>query len=210
MKYSAEILENLRARVSERVCDKRFSHILGVERCAVSLGRLLLPDRIDELSAAAILHDVTKEIPNELQIRMLEESGFSLTDEDRSTPGVLHSFTAPLVIRRDFSDFATEDILLAVGNHTVGRENMNVFEKIIFISDYAEDTRKYESCKRVRAALFDNIESLDSGELLKRLDEAMLMSIDGALEALERMGQPINSKMFFTRNYLVKNSNLQS
>lgn len=203
MKYSSEILENLRTEVAARVSAKRFSHILGVERCAVSLGKLFLPDRVDDLSAAALLHDVTKEIPTDQQIEMLENSGFPLTDEDKMTPGVLHSFTAPLMIKRDFPEFATEDILLAVGNHTVGREKMSVFEKIIFISDYAEDTRPYESCKRVRSVLFDNIDDLAGDELMKRLDLAMLMSVNGALDALERMGHKINSRMYLTRKSLL-------
>lgn len=205
MKYSSNILEDLKKEVSSRVSAKRFSHILGVERCAVSLGKLFLPEQTDELSAAAILHDVTKEIPTEQQIEMLLNSGFPLTDEDKTTPGVLHSFTAPLVIKRDFPNFATDDILSAVENHTVGRERMSIFDKIIFISDYAEDTRQYESCKRVRKALFENIENLSSVDLKKHLDAVMLMSIDGALEALERMGQSINSRMYLTRKSLLLN-----
>ena len=205
MKYGSKILEDLRIAVSARVSEKRFSHILGVERCAVSLGKIFLPDSVDELAAAALLHDVTKEIPTDLQIKMLEEAGFALTEEDKSTEGVLHSFTAPIVIKRDFPQFATDNVLLAVGNHTVGRENMSIFEKIIFISDYAEDTRRYESCKQVRRALFDGIEDLGGDDLIKRLDRAMLMSVDGALSALERMGQRINSRMYLTRNSLSMN-----
>ena len=205
MKYGSKILEDLRIAVSARVSEKRFSHILGVERCAVSLGKIFLPDSVDELAAAALLHDVTKEIPTDLQIKMLEEAGFALTEEDKSTEGVLHSFTAPIVIKRDFPQFATDNVLLAVGNHTVGRENMSIFEKIIFISDYAEDTRRYESCKQVRRALFDGIEDLGGDDLIKRLDMAMLMSVDGALSALERMGQRINSRMYLTRNSLSMN-----
>ena len=166
MKYSKEILEKLKTEVSARVSPKRFSHILGVERCALELGKIFLPDRLDELSAAAVLHDVTKEIPHENQIKLLEESGFLLTEEDKNTSGVLHSFSAPLIIKRDFPEFATDDIISAVGNHTVGSENMSVFDKIIFISDYAEDTRVYESCRKVRAALFDNLENLKNNYFL--------------------------------------------
>ena len=82
---------------------------------------------------------------------------------------------------------------------------MSIFEKIIFISDYAEDTRKYESCIRVRDVLFDNIENLCDKDLKRRLDEVTLMSIDGTLEALERTGQPINSRMYLTKKSLLGN-----
>lgn len=205
MIYSSQILEDLRRQISRQVSEKRFSHILGVERCAVYLGEMILPELISELSAAALLHDVAKEIPIEEQMKLLEDAGFALTDEDKITTGVIHSFTAPIIIKKDFPTFATENILSAVAYHTVGRVNMTAFEKIIFVSDYCEDTRKYDSCKRVRAALLDNIQSLTYSEKLARLDEACIMSIDGALEALNRMNSPINSRMYDTRNSLLKN-----
>lgn len=199
-----DMLVSLRAEVAKRVSQKRFSHVLGVERCAAELATYILPEKLYELRAAAILHDVTKEIPYAEQIKILEDAGISLTDEDRATEGVLHSFTAPVIVKRDFEAFATDDILAAVRNHTVGDEDMSTFEKIIFISDYAEDTRTYESCKAVRKMLFENIAELCMEERLNRLDKACLASIDGALEALKRCSRPINSRMYKTRNSLLK------
>lgn len=199
-----EMLVSLRREVARRVSEKRFSHVLGVERCAARLASYILPEKETELRAAAILHDVTKEIPYAEQIKILEDEGISLTDEDRATEGVLHSFTAPIIVKRDFEAFATDDILAAVRNHTVGDENMSTFEKIIFISDYAEDTRTYESCVAVRKMLFDNIEALGEIDRLNRLNQACLASIDGALEALKRCSRPINSRMYKTRNSLLK------
>ena len=199
-----EMLVSLRREVARRVSEKRFSHVLGVERCAARLASYILPEKETELRAAAILHDVTKELPYSEQIKMLEASGVYLTDEDRATEGILHSFTAPIIVSKDFDTFATDDVLAAVKNHTVGDENMSVFEKIIFISDYAEDTRTYESCVAVRKMLFENIEALSESERLNRLNQACLASIDGALEALKRCSRPINSRMYKTRNSLLK------
>ena len=201
--FCSKDLEKLRRKVSEKLSEKRFSHVLGVERCAAYLGKLILPDAVDELSAAALLHDISKEIPYDEQIKLLEETGFDLSDEDRKTPGVLHSFTAPFIIKRDFPEFATDNILSSVLYHTVGRENMSIFEKIIFISDYCEDTRKYDSCIKVRMSLIQGLEKLSYKEKLDRLDKACLLSIDGALEALERCNIPINSRMYLTRNSLL-------
>ena len=178
---------------------------MGVERCAARLGKILLPYDIDALRAAAILHDITKEIEFGEQIKILENSGFCLTDEDRKTPGVLHSFTAPVIIERDFSEFAKGDILSAVFKHTVGDREMNVFDKIIFVSDYAEDTRNFESCKRVRNFLFENFENLAYEEAIIRLNEACLASINGALEALKKDNRPINSRIYDTKISLLKN-----
>ncbi len=202
--FCSNDLEKLRRRVSEKVSQKRFSHILGVERCAVYLGKLILPDVVDELSAAALLHDIAKEIPYDEQIKLLEDNDFDLSEEDRKTPGVLHSFTAPIIIKKYFPEFATDNILSSVLYHTVGRENMSIFEKIIFISDYCEDTRKYDSCIKVRMSLVEGIEELSYEKKLERLDTACLLSIDGALDALNRCNVPINSRMYLTRNSLLK------
>ena len=204
MIHTPDMLDNLRRRVSERVSQKRFSHILGVERCAAYLGRLILPELTDELSAAALLHDVAKEIPMEIQLELISKNGFILTDEDRNTEGIIHAFTAPIIVMRDFKDFATKNILSAIMWHTVGKADMTVFEKIIFVSDYCEDTRKYDSCIKARKALFDNIEALSLQERLLRLDKACIMAIDGAIEALTKQSSPVNSRIYDTRKSLIK------
>lgn len=204
MVFTDEKLSELKEKIKERMSVKRFSHTLGVERCAARLGELILPDRVSELRAAALLHDVSKEISIDKQLLILEENQFPLDEEDKATTGVIHSFSAPFVIRKDFSEFATPDILSAVYNHTLACDNMTTFDKIIFVSDYTEDTRVFESCIRVRELLFNGIDSLSAEERLERLDAAVLGAINGALDALKRMGQPINSKIYIAKKYLEK------
>ena len=206
MNYTENKLSDLRKRVSLRMSEKRFSHTLGVERCAALLGKLILPDFVSELQAAAILHDVAKEMPLSEQISLLKAEKFPLTDEDTVTVGVIHSFTAPIVIKRDFSDFATQNILSATEKHTVGSSDMTLFDMIIFVSDYIEDTRVFESCFRVREALLTDIENDSYEKRIVRLKNACIMAIDGAENALLRQGLPINSRMNKTRNFLLKDN----
>ena len=134
MIYSEQDLNELKELVEQRISPKRFSHVLGVERCAARLASSLIPDSISEVRAAAILHDVSKQLPYAEQIDLLNEAGFELNDEDMLTEGVLHSFTAPIIIKRDFEKFSTDDILSATLKHTVGDEEMSIFDKIIFIN----------------------------------------------------------------------------
>ena len=205
MILNSEELNKLRNQVSKRVSEKRFSHILGVENMAKTLGEALLPDYVDELRAAALLHDISKELSYDDQIRLLKENDFHLTDEDMSTKGVLHSFTAPIIVKRDFFDFASDNVMSAVLNHTVGSPNMSVFDKIIFISDYCEETRRYDSCVKVRNFLLEGLYDLSVCDRLKRLDEACLMSINGAIEALTQSEAFINSRMLLTKKSLLLN-----
>ena len=202
MIYTEKELCDLSSAVSQRVSQKRFCHILGVERCAERLAMALIPQQTNEVRAAVLLHDVSKELPLEYQFEILENSGFELTEEDRNTDGVIHSFTAPIVIARDFKEFATDDVLSAVLKHTVGDAEMSVFDKIIFISDYVEDTRRYESCVKVRNLLFNGFDDLSYSDKLIRLDEACIAAIDGTYEALKRSDSPVNSRMLKTRKSL--------
>ena len=172
MKYTENELDVLKESVKRRMSEKRFSHTLAVERTAKVLGELILPESVSELRAAAILHDVAKEIDTAEQIAMLEISGFPLTDEDRITDGVIHSFTAPIIIKRDFPKFATENVLSSIEKHTVGDEEMSIFDMIIFVSDYAEDTRPFPSCMEVRRKLFENLENENYEGRLNRLKGA--------------------------------------
>ena len=68
MKYTEEMLTHLRNRVSTKMSKKRFIHTLGVEDTANELGEIFLSNKVTELRAAALLHDVAKELPtNELE-----------------------------------------------------------------------------------------------------------------------------------------------
>ena len=61
MKFTDEQIDSLRREVGRRLSKKRFAHTLGVEKMAVLLGELCLPDMIDRLHVAALLHDISKE-----------------------------------------------------------------------------------------------------------------------------------------------------
>ena len=58
-------LQTLRSDVAKALSEKRFTHSLGVERAAIEIGKHCLPSKLNELSAAAILHDVAKELTKE-------------------------------------------------------------------------------------------------------------------------------------------------
>ena len=204
MNFSDTDLASLRDSVGARLSEKRFIHVLGVERCAKRLGEALLPELVGELRAAALLHDIAKEIPISEQLDILRAANEPLDEDDLKSEGVIHSFAAPLIIIRDFPKFATDDILSATRNHTVGVVNMTVFDKIVFISDYVEDTRIFQSCVTVRGMLFDGFEKMNYEEALKRLNESCIAAIDGANEALTRMNKHINPKVFETRKSLLK------
>ena len=128
-------LQTLRSNVAKALSEKRFMHSLGVKRAAIEIGKHCLPSKLNELSAAALLHDIAKELPKEEQLYAMRRCGYELTDEDYSSEALYHSFAAPYIIKERYASFATDDILSSVFMHTSGGDSMTVFDEIIFIAD---------------------------------------------------------------------------
>ncbi len=202
MSFSRSDIEKLRCEVKTRLSEKRYLHTLGVAVCAVRLAKLCLPEYCDYAEAAALLHDITKELPIEEQYTLLSLSGETVSADE--SIGVLHSFTAPYVIKRDFPSFSDEIILSAVYNHTTGDPGMSVLDEIIFLADFIEEGRSYEASVRTREFVFSNMMEEKHRENIKILHRACLMEIDSTIENLKRKNMRINEKTLKTKDALEK------
>ena len=204
----AHRIVELRSAVAARISDKRFAHTLGVERAAVRLGEYCLPDKISELSVAALLHDVAKEMPRDEQLVAMGRSGVDFTAEDYGSFALYHAFAAPVIICEEFSDLALEDILSAVFKHTSGDSQMSTFDEIIFVADFVEDGREYSACKEIRNKLFSQI-SIDksSAERIQILHSTVVEIMDFTLKYLEEKGKSANSRMILAKKAVLAKMN---
>lgn len=201
MKYTENQIDLLRLEVGKRLSQKRFSHTLGVERMAVKIGEKCLPDRIDELRVAALLHDISKEYSEAEHLELMKSYNFSLSDEDLASPQLWHSITAPLVVMRDFPEFSGEDILSAVRNHTVGAPSMSVFDEIILLSDYIEDGRSYEKCVSLRESFLEALKkACDLESAVFALHEAVYTSLNNNILEFISRGVAYHSETKATRD----------
>ena len=201
-------IDKLRAEVKSRLSDKRFAHTLGVERAAVEIGKYCLPDKISELSAAALLHDIAKEMPCEAQIAAMLRSGVDFTSEDYNSSALYHAFAAFVVVREEFSDLATDNILSAVFKHTSGDSQMTDFDEIIFVADFVEDGREYSACREARERLLSRLAEADSyPECLQALHLTVIEVIDFTLKYLEDKGKTPNSRMLLAKRAVLAKMN---
>ena len=209
MKYSQDDILELSEKVKLRLSEKRFKHTLSVLDAAKRIGSFFSEIDLSELSCAALLHDVTKELSYDEQIALFDESESELSEEDRETSAIVHSLSAPIVVKRDFIKFATPNILSAVENHTTGCAGMSIFEKIIFIADYVEDTRTYETCIAVRKDLYD---ALSDKKTLRQnedaLDRAVYMSLDFTEKSILKQGRVPNSRSYEAKKDIADRLNL--
>ena len=200
MIFNDEMIDKLRLLIKRRLSEKRYNHTLGVEKMAICIGNTFLPQKVDELRVSALLHDVAKELTYEQQLKLLEMSDIEYTQEDLDTKPALHSISAIPLVKREYSEYVTSDILSAISNHTLGNENMSVFDEIIFISDYIEVGRTYPSCIEVREYLLESIDVKNRfDDNLKFLHTAVLMAINFTIDALNKRGEKIHSKTYLTK-----------
>lgn len=203
MIFSNESLKNLEADVKARLSEKRFNHTLGVVKSAVYIASILGGFDESEVRAAALLHDVAKEISDAEAIGMLKNLT-PCNGADLLCPPAYHAFIAPEIIKRDFSHFSTDNILSAVKNHTTGDPYMTDFDMVIFISDYIEEGRTYKDCVMLREKLYSKIrKSRDGDEARVHLYDAVIECLDNTIRFVLARGIYLHEKTVATRNSLL-------
>ena len=202
MTFSKQDVEAVLNKVKLRLSSKRFLHTVGVVRAAEALSMLCIPDSIYELCVAAALHDVAKEYDTAAQLKIIRERCIPITSDDEMSPAVLHSYAAVAVIDDDFSEYATENVKSAVYNHTVGSPDMTVFDEIIFLADYIEETRKYESCVSLRNKVFSSMKAGEYDSNIRLLHTFCIEAISNTYKCLVERKSHVNSKMLLTANAL--------
>lgn len=191
------LIEKIKPYMSE----KRLKHTLGVAEMAEKLAAFSIPERTEELIVAALLHDISKELSHDEQMDMIKLDGILLEDDELCSPEIFHSYTAPYVIKRDFPEYASEDILSAVRNHTVGAVDMTVFDEIIFLSDYIEEGRTYQSCIDLRHRVLLAM-CTDTEANTRVLHRACIESINNTERALSLKGKSLTKKTLLVKKSL--------
>lgn len=198
------MLSALREDLKTRMGEKRYHHTLGVEREIVKLGELYLPRDILRLRAAALLHDLTKELTYVEQIAFCERNRIHLTAWEKASPKTLHAKTAPMTVMLDYPAFADKTILRAIREHTTGARKMSVFSKLLYLADYIEETRIFPDCVRLRGLFWTPVRDLPKNKLRKHLDKTLLVSFDMTIFALLDEGGIIAPETIEARNTLVE------
>lgn len=201
---SEQSLAALRERICSYMSGKRLSHTYAVEREIAVLSELYAPTEEFTLRAAALLHDITKELSLDEQLKLCEEFGIIYTREETLTPKIFHSRTAAAVIKRDFPEYAKDDILSAIRWHTTGHAAMTTGEQLLFLADYIEDTRTFESCVELRKFFYDGLKAAEGAKAKEEhLRATMIFSFDLTIRELLCDRKPIHTDTVEARNYFI-------
>ena len=130
--------------------NNRINHSIGVKDMAVALGKKLGADT-RKCEIAALFHDYYRYDSNDDLILMMDPVDYQIY---KDMPWSYHGLAAGNMIK-EFG-ITDNDIINAIKYHTVGRKNMSLLEKIIYVSDFCEVNRTHEGSKEVRdTALVD-------------------------------------------------------
>ena len=198
-------VDMLREKIEQRMSSYRLAHTLGVERAAIALGELYMPDSIGELRIAALLHDITKELSPEEHIEILKKNGVTVTDDDIKSPKTLHAKTAEFEATVYFGEFVNDKICQALRYHTTGNAEMTLFDAIIYLADYIEETRTFYDCVKLRDFFWSvKPEKMSQEERERHLWNTVLLSLDMTIRDIKESGGYISCETLIAREAIAK------
>ena len=175
----------------------RLLHVYGVRDTAINLGITYDLD-VHKIEVAALLHDITKYENSDVHKNIIQ-SYFDNAEEILTdyNPNLWHAFSAVAIANTKYQ--IDDPIILGmIQHHTIGKENMNLYEAILFISDYTEPGRKYDSSIKVR-------------EILKKdLTLAVFTAMDDSIKLYTKLGHNIPSAAYQARTFYKQKLEVQN
>ena len=178
-------------KLKETLSERRYAHSVGVMESAVEMAERFGAD-VEKARIAGLLHDCAKEIDKDEAVRLCDEMKIEIDDEKRVQKGLLHADLGAEFIKRDYN-IDDKEIYDAVKYHTMGRRDMTILDKIIYLADFIEPNRRD----------FDGLSELK--ELCKKdLDEAMLFAINLSISFVTGKGKTLHKQTVDTKDYFQK------
>lgn len=179
-----------------RLSHKRLFHTFGVEKAAILLAKNHYPDlNIRLVSAAALLHDCTKELSLEEQAEIAAEYGVQFDEATAATLKLQHAVTGAAVAEHRFGlPEAAEAIL----THTTAAADMSPLAKIIYLADFIEFGRRDELCVSVRRQYFEYLKE----DPETAIDKTLLFALDGSINALVEECKAIHPHTLEARTFI--------
>ena len=200
-----EMLDELRENVAKALSKRRYEHTLEVEKMICVLAALFCPEKMINLRAAALLHDITKEYDEKVHVSMLTKPGIEFNSVERLAPKTFHARTAALLIPELYPEFADDDVVSAVRWHTTGHAGMTLIEKLLYLADYIDLSRTFEDCVKLRDFFFSKkLEKMSLEERILHLDKTLVMSYDMTISAILAEGRVISPDTVNARNELLE------
>ncbi|KRM96612.1 hypothetical protein FC19_GL000910 [Liquorilactobacillus aquaticus DSM 21051] len=154
-KYFAGSRVELCTKVQQSVGEKRYRHILGVEKAAIELAGKNAVD-VEKASIAALVHDYAKERSAEEFKKVIDRKHLD-PDLLKWNNFIWHGVVGAEIIEDELK-ISDPEILNAVRRHTVGSVKMTQLDKVIYVADFVEEGRVFPDVDFARTIAFKNLD----------------------------------------------------
>lgn len=143
-----EKYENYKRILEKRLNEKRYYHSLCVadeaKRLAEKYG-----GNTEKCYLAGLLHDITKNAPEEEHLQIFETFGIMLSNVEKNAKKLWHAISGQAYIKYVLN-IDDEEILDAVRYHTTAKVDMSLTAKILYLADFTSADRDYEDVDVIR------------------------------------------------------------
>lgn len=184
-------IDDIKTELSKKLNHKRYIHSLAVADTAMKLANIYGGDE-KKAYLAGILHDCAKCYDNEELFRHIDAYGIMVDDVCKNSPGLLHGFVGAYELK---SIYGIEDTQIydAVYYHTIGKADMPLLTKIIYLADGIEPNRAYDGVEEIRKTAETDI------------NKAVVMYTDCTVKYILNNGMLLHPSAVQTRNYYLLN-----
>ncbi|MGL5123080.1 MAG: bis(5'-nucleosyl)-tetraphosphatase (symmetrical) YqeK [Fusobacteriaceae bacterium] len=192
MKNKLTLSEKINFELKNIISKERYEHTIRV----IEQGKIfakkynVLESKVE---VAILLHDICKEMNNVELNKICKGKGFDEIQGYENSNEILHGFAASVYGKEKFG-IKDEEILNAVKYHTIGRKNMNIIDKILYLSDAIESGRNYPAVRKIRLASEGSIDEGILCEVENKIDYLIKKNVEIHINTLEMKDSIIKRK----------------
>lgn len=147
--------ESLRAILQKRLNEKRYYHSLCVADEAKRLAEKYGGDS-DKAYLAGLLHDITKNAPDEEHLQIFKEFGIILNDIEKNAKKLWHAMSGAEYVK-NILGINDPEIIDAIRYHTTAKADMSLLAEILYLADFTSKDRDYEDVDVIRAYVDESL-----------------------------------------------------
>ena len=129
---SSPLEEQVKTRFKQADLPQEYARAMLVRSQALELAAQYGLDK-KQVSEAALLHNISRLIPEQDYLTLAEEYGAEILPEERKNPHLLHQKISRILAVEEFN-VSDKEVLNAISCHTTLRPSATLLDKIIFLA----------------------------------------------------------------------------
>lgn len=149
----------------------RFEHVKSVAKLSFDIANKFNLNSMDAFYSG-LLHDITKDLSKDLQLYFSKENKYYI---DGLPSFALHAFSSAVIAKKLFD--VNDSIFDCITFHCTGKDNMTLFEKLLYTADKCEPNRKFKT-DDILTLLYQDIDRAFVEELKSQQNYLKSINVD--------------------------------